>query len=493
MYITIWWDLNTNILKKGGINIPGLAYSFHLGRDKNRRNSSRSKAKNNTSNSTSLANNGIQNARQLSKVNNHDFRKYDNDLRKVYILKGSNDIVVDVKNFYKREFEEARLEYNNKQSRPSRMIQDYFQYVSDDEKRDLACEIIIELGDKEFWDTKDDEYKKNMVEVYSKNLECLENFIPDFKITDAVVHLDETSPHMHIVGIPIKENCKTGLSKQVNKTFVFTKEKLEKLQYVMRNNCIEEFNNVYDENYSLKEKQRGRNRDINVKDMQDYSELKKELEVKKNSIDKSNDMIKRIKDNSSDFNKILSELEESKFGGYKLNKQQKERLQDLLKELDELTTYFDNYKNIINSLNTINDSLNYQTNKNHELIKEKENLIKDNKKMKEESIDQNDSITFLKAIIKDKNDKQLDLITYLSKNVNDNYGISKSFFKKITEDLRNKGLLSNDEYKVILRPPRVINKSEINRTLSSINREMEDAADEFGNLFQDNEKDDYYL
>ena len=50
--------------------------------------------------------------------------------------------------------------------------------------------------------------------------------------------------------------------------------------------------------------------------------------------------------------------------------------------------------------------------------------------MKEESIDQNDSITFLKAILKDKNDKQLDLITYLSKNVNDNYGTSKSFFKK---------------------------------------------------------------
>ena len=113
--------------------------------------------------------------------------------------------------------------------------------------------------------------------------------------------------------------------------------------------------------------------------------------------------------------------------------------------------------------------------------------------MKEESIDQNDSITFLKAILKDKNDKQLDLITYLSKNVNDNYGTSKSFFKKITDDLRNKGLLSTDEYKVILRPPRIINKSEINKALSSINREMDEAADEFGILFQDNEKDDYYL
>ena len=135
--------------------MQGLAYSFHLGSNKNRKNASRSRAKNNSSNSTSLSNNGIQNARQLSKVNNHDFRKYDEDTRGIYTLKGTNDIVIDVKDFYKKEFEEARVEYNNKQSRPSRMIKDYFQYVSDDEKRDLACEIIIELGDKEFWDSKE--------------------------------------------------------------------------------------------------------------------------------------------------------------------------------------------------------------------------------------------------------------------------------------------------------------------------------------------------
>ena len=103
--------------------------------------------------------------------------------------------------------------------------------------------------------------------------------------------------------------------------------------------------------------------------------------------------------------------------------------------------------------------------------------------MKEESIDQNDSITFLKEILNDKKDKQLDLVTYLSKNVNENYGSTKSFFKKITDDLKNKGLLSNDEYKVILKPSRIINKSEISKALSSINREMEEAADEFENLF----------
>jgi len=473
--------------------MQGLAYSFHLGSNKNRKNTSRSRAKNNSSNSTSLSNNGIQNARQLSKVNNHDFRKYDEDTRGIYTLKGTNDIVIDVKDFYKKEFEEARVEYNNKQSRPSRMIKDYFQYVSDDEKRDLACEIIIELGDKDFWDSKNFNYKKNMVDVYSRNLNYLEELIPEFKITNAVVHLDENSPHMHIVGIPIKTNCKTGLSKQVNKTHVFTKERLVKIQDEMRKNCIHEFNEVYETNYALKQKQKGRNRDIHVKDMLNYTELKNELEVNKDSISKSNNMIESIKNNSIEFNKLLASIEESKFGGYKLNNQQKERLQNLVKELEELTNYFDNYKNIINSLDSINDSLNYHKNKNHNLTQEKDKLIKDNKILSEEYLDQSDSVSFLKQILDDKKDKQLDLVTYLSQNATSYDEKTKSFFKKLTNDLREKGIINDNEHKVILRPPRLINKSEINKALSSINKEMEEAANEFEELFQENENDDYYL
>ena len=58
---------------------------------------------------------------------------------------------------------------------------------------------------------------------------------------------------------------------------------------------------------------------------------------------------------------------------------------------------------------------------------------------------------------------------------------------------KNKDLLCNNKYKVILMPPRIINKNEINKALSSINREMEEAANEFENLFQDDENDDYYL
>ena len=152
----------------------GMPYSLHLGSDKNKKNSVRASAKNNVSGTTSKSNNAIQNAKQLSRVDKHNYRKYDNEQDLIEIVRGTSSPFEDVRNLYLKEFEEARLEYNKLQSRPSRMINDYFENVSNNEKKDLACEIIIELGDKEYWDTKDEIFKKKMSEVYKKQVNDLE-------------------------------------------------------------------------------------------------------------------------------------------------------------------------------------------------------------------------------------------------------------------------------------------------------------------------------
>ena len=260
------------------IIISELPYSLHLGSNKNRKNSVRSSAKNNISGTTSMTNNGIQNAKTLSKCDKHNYRKYDNGQEQIVIVKGTSSLYKDVENFYKTEFEEARLEYNNKQTREDRKIDDYFKKVSDNSKSDLACEIIIELGDKKFWDTKDLNYKHKMTNVYSKQVDDLELLMPNFKVCSAIIHYDETSPHMHIVGVPIKYNCKTGMSKQVGKTDVFTRTSLMQLQDKMRTLCIEEYNKEYNLDATLKQKMKGRNRDINVADMTHYQETKELIE-----------------------------------------------------------------------------------------------------------------------------------------------------------------------------------------------------------------------
>ena len=68
------------------------------------------------------------------------------------------------------EFEEAKEEYNSKQTRENRKIKDYFTHVSNNSKNDLACEIIIELGNKKYWDTKDLKFKKKMTNVLKNKL-----------------------------------------------------------------------------------------------------------------------------------------------------------------------------------------------------------------------------------------------------------------------------------------------------------------------------------
>ncbi len=93
---------------------------------------------------------------------------------------------------------------------------------------------------------------------------------------------------MHVVGVPIIENCKRGMKKQVGKSQVFTKTSLTEIQDKMRNACIKSYNKFYDVDIRLQEKQKGRNQDINVKDMGDYRKIKKQLKEKEQKLAKAN-------------------------------------------------------------------------------------------------------------------------------------------------------------------------------------------------------------
>ena len=284
-----------------------LAYSFHLGSDKNKSKLAKKVAKENLSGTTSLSNNAIQNAKDLSDVNKHNLRDYDNQRELIRTIYGTNDIVNDVKQVYLDEFEKARLEYNQKQTREDRKIEDYFKKVCDSQN-DIACEIIIELGDMDFWNDKDNEYRLKMIDVYNEQVKDLIKVVPTFKIANATIHFDETSPHMHIVGVPIIENCTRGMKKQVGKSKIFTKTSLTEIQDKMRNACIKSYNKLYEVNTRLKEKQKGRNQDINVKDMDGYKDFKKQLKRKEQKLAKANEQTEKIDNASKNINRILDNL-----------------------------------------------------------------------------------------------------------------------------------------------------------------------------------------
>lgn len=285
-----------------------LAYSIHLGSDKNRSKLGKRVAKNNPSDSASLSNNAIQNSQQLSKVNKHNLRDYDQNVEDIEVVYGTNDLYQDVKNVYLQEFQEAQIEYDNKQTRTDRKIENYFTHISKDSKHDLACELIIELGDMNFWNDKTMEYKKQMTEVYKDQIYKLMEVVPAFKVANAVVHYDETSPHMHLVGVPVKDGYKNGMKKQVAKSQIFTKTSLKEIQDKMRKFCIKKFNEIYEQNATLKQKQKGRNRDINVNQMDGYSELKREQEKNTKRLKEVNSKSDELDIKTQEIKEILNNL-----------------------------------------------------------------------------------------------------------------------------------------------------------------------------------------
>lgn len=432
-----------------------LAYSLHLGSDKNRKNISKQNGKNNLSKTTSLPNNAIQNVRQLSKVDKHNYRKYDNEQELIEIIRGTSSPLKDVKQLYLDVFEDARLEYNSKQSRPSRMIDNYFDNVSNNEKKDLACKIIIELGDKEYWDTKDNEFKSRMSEVYRKQVNDLELLVPNFKVASAIIHYDETSPHMHIVGVPIKYKNKNGMEKQVGKSNVFTKESLITLQNKMRTLCIEEFNQEYNLDSTLKKKQKGRNMDIHVSAMDNYIALKKQLEKNNENLEKANKKSLELKQNSKDIKDKIDKLKTSKLNkeNYILSKSDKDTIIDFIKQVDNTNKEYDKIQNLSNTLTNVDEQ-----------FKEKDKTIKtltENNKaltLRVDTLNNNikekdNEISFLKSKIsslkntieywKDKFDK---LISFLYSKLHNWYDKDDKYIE-VVNDMYEDNILDDDDIK----------------------------------------------
>ena len=323
-----------------------LAYSFHLGSDKNKSRLAKKVAKDNLSGTTSLSNNAIQNAKDLSDVNKHNLRDYDNHRELIRTIYGTNDIVNDVKQVYLDEFEQARIEYNTKQNRDDRKIKNYFKKVCESQN-DIACEIIIELGDMDFWNNKDNEYRLKMIDVYNEQVKDLVRIVPTFKVANATIHFDETSPHMHIVGVPIIENCTRGMKKQVGKTKLFTKTSLTEIQDKMRNACIKSYNKFYDMDFKLKEKQKGRNQDINVKDMSNYREIKKQLAKKEQKLEKANAQTKELDNTSQDINKILGSLKPTLIN--------KNNMIISSEDVQKIKNYTKDVKDITKTVRSVND------------------------------------------------------------------------------------------------------------------------------------------
>lgn len=224
----------------------------------------------------------INSKSKLSGVAKHNLRKYrskEYDRENIVLLFGSTNLLRDVKKVYWDTFSEALEQYNKKQTRIDRRIDDYFEHISD-KNQDMAVEIIFQCGDKDFWENvfmetdKEKQNKENICKVYDTLLEQLQKEMPDFKVANAVVHFDEASPHMHVVGIPIGRGFKRGLETKVSKRSVFTPKTLENiLQNSLRQTASIEM--LIHFGMLVKDKQKGKNHDLTVAEYKVQQETKR--------------------------------------------------------------------------------------------------------------------------------------------------------------------------------------------------------------------------
>ena len=413
-----------------------LAYSFHLGSDKNKSKLAKKVAKENVSGTTSLANNAIQTAKDLSDANKHNLRDYDNQRELIRTIYGTNDFVNDVKQVYLDEFEQARLEYNEKQTREDRKIKDYFKKVCESQN-DIACEIIIELGDMDFWNDKDKEYRLKMIDVYNEQVKDLIKIVPDFKIANATIHFDEVSPHMHIVGVPVSYDCKRGMKKQVVKSKLFTKTTLTQIQDKMRIACIKSFNKFYDMNFKLKEKQKGRNQDINVKDMGDYRKIKKQLEQKEQKLAKANKQTKMLDNESTNINEILDNLKPTLIN--------KNNMVISSEDVQKLKNYTRDGKDITKTVRSVNDLNMAIKDFEHSAFK----IEKENRSLKYEIELKDNEIDSLKKELSTK-DNIIDKLQAEKEKLKQELQKFKGFWRSLMKHFQNKiGFDKDEHYKYV--------------------------------------------
>ena len=121
----------------------------------------------------------------------------------------------NIREFYSELFGEALAEYNSRMKRRDRIISDYYEHIRKGKQEKTFEEIIVQFGDINDCSvgSENGELAKQMLDEYMRGFEARN---PNLKVFNAVMHLDEATPHLHIDFVPITHTGSRGLSTRVS-------------------------------------------------------------------------------------------------------------------------------------------------------------------------------------------------------------------------------------------------------------------------------------
>ena len=121
----------------------------------------------------------------------------------------------NVKDVYHELFDEALAQYNEKQTRSDRRIDDYYEKIRFGKQEKPFHEIILQIGDKDNMGAKT-ENGQLAAKVLDKYMQDFQRRNPTLRVFSAYLHMDEATPHLHIDFVPYTTGSKRGLDTRVS-------------------------------------------------------------------------------------------------------------------------------------------------------------------------------------------------------------------------------------------------------------------------------------
>ena len=128
-------------------------------------------------------------------------------------LTAENIVLVDknIKDAYHDIFGDAVAEYNAKQKRADRKIDDYYTHIQKSKNGEkIFYEDVLQWGAKS--DFERPETRQKAAEALKAYVSTFEQRNSNLRLIGAYIHMDEASPHLHLDYIPVASGYKRGMA-----------------------------------------------------------------------------------------------------------------------------------------------------------------------------------------------------------------------------------------------------------------------------------------
>ena len=121
----------------------------------------------------------------------------------------------NIKDIYHELFDEALAQYNEKQTRSDRRIDDYYEKICSGKQEKPFHEIILQIGNKDDMGAKTEDGQL-AAKILNEYMQDFQRRNLTLRVFSAYLHMDEATPHLHIDFIPYTTGSKRGLETRVS-------------------------------------------------------------------------------------------------------------------------------------------------------------------------------------------------------------------------------------------------------------------------------------